>query len=156
MIEAAVEPLAGLSCVLQTSSVDCDEAALPSYAGRFMFLLPADTPNTFHISFKFKSLLGNIDEGLIDEVKTPVTTHYPPKSLCDFWDGHSLPAIDSPFPRKQLCGEFVTVKLHFIDNCLSRDAIIVSGSQCPGLFIEPGCGEGGAGEEVVLSSINKT
>ena len=108
MIEAEVEPPAGLSCVAQTSSVQCGRAALPSYAGRFMFLLPADTPSTctFHINFKFKSL-GNINEGLIDEVKKEVTTHYPPKSLRDFWDGHSLPAIDSPLPRKQLVGEFV-------------------------------------------------
>ena len=139
MIEAEVEPPAGLSCVPQTSSVDCGGTALPSYAGRFMFLLPADTSNTYHINFKFKSL-GNIDEGLIDEVKTSVETHYLPKSLCDFWGGHSLPAIDSPFPRKQLVGEFVTVKLHFIDNyCLPRVAV-VSGSQSPCLFIEPGRG----------------
>ena len=111
VIEAEVEPAAGQ---IQTSSVECLGDALPSHAGKFTFLLPADIPNTFNINFKFKSL-GSINnwssygDDLIDEMKTYVITHYPPKSLCHYCDGHTLPTVELPFAKKKPLGKFLHV-----------------------------------------------
>ena len=107
VIEAEVKPL-GLMHLVQTCSVECVGDDLPSHAGKFTFLLPADSPSIYHINFKFRSLgsINNHCNGeLIDEVKTFVITHDAPKSLSDYWDGHSLPAVDLPLARKQLVGE---------------------------------------------------
>ena len=90
--------------VVQTSKVRCSGDALPSLAGTFTFLLPADIPGTFHINFKFKSLDG-FDEVLVDEIKTFVVTHYQNKNLSDYCDGHFVPAVEVPFAKKQLVGE---------------------------------------------------
>ena len=108
MIEVEVHPPAGLSYLVQTSSVDCAGNALPSHAGKFTILLPSHTPGIFHINFKFKSvkkfLRNCCDENVIDEINTSVTTYYFPKRLSDFMDGHSLPAINLPIPRKSIVG----------------------------------------------------
>lgn len=108
VIEVEVHPPAGLSYLVQTSSVDCAGNVLPSHAGKFTLLLPSDTPGTFHISFKFKSvkkfLINHFDENLIDEINTSVITYYAPKRLSDFIDGHSLPAINLPIPRQSIVG----------------------------------------------------
>lgn len=108
VIEVEVHPPTGLSYLVQTSSVDCAGNVLPSHAGKFTLLLPSDTPGTFHISFKFKSVkkfpMNHFDENLIHEINTSVITYYAPKRLSDFMDGHSLPAISLPIPRKSIVG----------------------------------------------------
>ena len=94
--------------VVQTSKVRCSGDALPSLAGTFTFLLPADIQRTFHISFKFKlGQIGNcgFDEVLVDEIKTFVVTHYQNKNLSDYCDGHFVPAVEVPLAKKQLVGE---------------------------------------------------
>lgn len=92
-----------------TSKVRCSGDALPSLAGTFTFLLPADIPGIFHINFKFKSLghIGNygFDEVLVDEIKTYVVTHYQHKNLSDYCDGHFVPAVEVPLAKKELVGE---------------------------------------------------
>lgn len=107
LIETEIELPAGQSCLVQASSVDCLGNELPHNAGKFTFLLPADSPGIFHINFRFKSvgiLNNSCDEQLIHEINTSVTTHYAPKNLSDFWDGHTLPAINLPIPRKAVVG----------------------------------------------------
>ena len=92
--------------VVQTCKVRCSGEVLPSLAGTFTFLLPADIPGTFHINFKFKSLgqIGNyaFDEVLVDEIKTYVVTHYQHKNLSAYCDGHFVPASRSPWLRINL------------------------------------------------------
>ena len=94
---------------VQTCKVRCSGEVLPSLAGTFTFLLPADIPGTFHINFKFKSLgqIGNcgVDEVLVDEIKTFVVTHYQNKNLSDYCDGHFVPAVEVPVAKKQLVGK---------------------------------------------------
>ena len=102
--------------VVQTSKVRCSGDALPSLAGTFTFLLPADIPGTFHINFKFKSLgqIGNygFDEVSVDEIKTFVVTHYQHKNLSDYCDGHFVPAVEVPLTKKQLVGECFHKKIY--------------------------------------------
>ena len=105
VIEAEVKP-SGCMHLEATTAVDCSGNALPSYAGKFIFLLPATTSRIFHINIKFKSVTGN---ELLHEVQTSIVTHYAPNYLFDFWDGHSLPAVDLPFAKKQLVGKFSVV-----------------------------------------------
>ena len=92
--------------VVQTCKVRCSGEVLPSLAGTFTFLLPADIPGTFHINFKFKSLgqIGNyaFDEVLVDEIKTYVVTHYQHKNLSAYCDSHFVPASRSPWLRINL------------------------------------------------------
>lgn len=109
VIEAEVEPPPGTSCtaMVQTSSEECVEKELPPHAGKFTFLLPADIPRMFQINFKFRSSgegRNQFGEGLIDEMKISVLTHYAPEGLQYFWDGHSLPAINVPIAKKPLVG----------------------------------------------------
>ena len=113
VIEAEVKP-PGCMHLAETSAVDCAGIALPSYARKFIFLLPANISGIFHINIKFKSVAGN---ELLDEVQTCVVTHYAPNHLFDYWDGHSLPAVDLPFAKKQLVGKLSAV-LHRLHTCL--------------------------------------
>ena len=109
IIEAEVTTPQGRLPIVQTSKVSCSGDVLPSLAGTFTFLLPADIPGTFHINFKFKSLgqIGNcgVDEVLVDEIKTFVVTHYQNKNLSDYCDGHFVPAVEVPVAKKQLVGK---------------------------------------------------
>ena len=94
----------------ETSAVDCSGNPLPSYAGKFTFLLPATTPAIFCINIKLRSEAGinNCGAGeLLDESQSCIFTHFEPNNLFDYWDGHSLPALDLPFAKKQLVGEFL-------------------------------------------------
>lgn len=94
----------------ETSAVDCSGNPLPSYAGKFTFLLPATTPAIFCINIKLRSVAGinNCGAGeLLDESQSCIFTHFEPNNLFDYWDGHSLPALDLPFAKKQLVGEFL-------------------------------------------------
>lgn len=100
VIDAEVKP-PGCMHLAETTAVDCAGNTLPSYAGKFTFLLPANTSRIFHINIKMKSVAGN---ALLDEVQTCVLTHYEANYLFDYWDGHSLPAVDLPFAKKQLVG----------------------------------------------------
>ena len=102
-MEAEVKPP---SCkhLTETTAVDCAGNALPSYARKFSFLLLANISRIFHINIKFKSVAKN---ELLDEVQTCVVTHYAPNHLFDYWDGHSLPAVDLPFAKKQLVGKYM-------------------------------------------------
>ena len=109
IIEAEVTTPQGRLPIVQTSKVSCSGDVLPSLAGTFTFLLPADIPGTFHINFKFKSLgqIGNcgVDEVLVDEIKTFVVTHYQNRNLSDYCDGHFVPAVEVPVAKKQLVGK---------------------------------------------------
>lgn len=105
VIDAEVKP-PGCMHLAETTAVDCAGNTLPSYAGKFTFLLPANTSRIFHVNIKMKSVAGN---ALLDEVQTCVLTHYEPNYLFDYWDGHSLPAVDLPFAKKQLVGKYSVV-----------------------------------------------
>ena len=111
IIEAEVTTPQGRLPLVQTSKVSCSGDVLPSLAGTFTFLLPADIPGTFQINFKFKSLgqIGNkfygFNEVLVDEIETYVVTHYQHKNFSDYCDGHSVPAVEVPMAKKQLVGE---------------------------------------------------
>jgi len=102
VIEAEVQPP---GCYLPTStSIGCNGDLLPSYAGEFSFLLPANISAIFHINLKFISVAGN---EVLDEIQTCIFTHdYMSDNLFDYWNGHSLPAVDLPFAKKKLMGEF--------------------------------------------------
>jgi len=105
VIDAEVKP-PGCMHLAETTAVDCAGNTLPPYAGKFTFLLPANTSRIFHVNIKMKSVAGN---ALLDEVQTCVLTHYEPNYLFDYWDGHSLPAVDLPFAKKQLVGKYSVV-----------------------------------------------
>lgn len=121
VIEAEVKP-PGRMHLAETAAVDCAGNALPSYAGTFIFLLPANVSSIFHINIKFKSVAGN---ELLYEVQTCVLTHYAPNHLFDYWDGHSLPVVDLPFAKKQLVGKFSVVLHTRLHTCLDDNAILV-------------------------------
>lgn len=141
VIEAEVKP-PGRMHLAETAAVDCAGNALPSYAGTFIFLLPANVSSIFHINIKFKSVAGN---ELLHEVQTCVLTHYAPNHLFDYWDGHSLPVVDLPFAKKQLVGILGTPEgqkaiRYFQDlvengayQCFKRDQLhLIQHSRAPG------------------------
>lgn len=107
VIEPELEP-DGCMHLAETTAVDCDGNALPPYAGKFTFILPAKTPSNYHINIKFKSIA---QDELLDEVQKCIVTHYSPNNLFDYWDGHSLSAVDLPFAKKELVGKFSVVLL---------------------------------------------
>lgn len=104
-MEVEVKP-PGCMHLAETTAVDCAGNALPSYAGKFTFLLPANMSRIFHINIKLKSVARN---ELLAEVQTVIVTHYAPNYLFDYWDGHSLPAVDLPFAKRQLVGKYSVV-----------------------------------------------
>lgn len=108
VIEPEVKPCSPMY-LAETTAVDCAGNALPFYAGKFTFLLPANIPSIYQVNIKIKSVAG--DE--LDEVQTCIVTHYSPKNLFDYRDGHSLPAVDLPFAKKRLVGKFSVVLLRW-------------------------------------------
>lgn len=107
VIEPELEP-GGCMYLAETTAVDCAGNALPFYAGKFTFILPASISSIFHVNIKFKSLA---QDELLDEVQTCILTHHSTNNLFDYWDGHSLPAVDLPFAKKQHVGKFLVVLL---------------------------------------------
>lgn len=87
----------------ETTAVDCAGNALPFYAGKFTFILPASISSVFHVNIKFKSIA---QDELLDKVQTCILTHHSTNNLFDYWDGHSLPAVDLLLAKKQHVGKF--------------------------------------------------
>ncbi|XP_022795778.1 uncharacterized protein LOC111334336 [Stylophora pistillata] len=81
-------------------AIACNGNELPSCAGKFTFLLPANIPTAYHISLKFRALTGE----MLDAISLPILTHYQQTNLLDYWEGHSLPSLELPIPKKQLVG----------------------------------------------------
>ncbi|KAJ7393676.1 hypothetical protein OS493_003333 [Desmophyllum pertusum] len=90
---------------------------------------PATTPAIFCINIKLRSAAGinNCGAGeLLDESQSCIFTHFEPNNLFDYWDGHSLPALDLPFAKKQLVVSLELLKVNKFfgaNQCFKRDQL---------------------------------